>query len=965
MESALVDGISRALGVPRPFVHEENAAFTLVEDWKQLAVAVVNEPIRVKPLGYYRSPESVDIYVFECTMGADESDKKTWKIYRRYRHFQSYVSNSSELLASVVVPRLSQAYLKIFYAKQCKDRLVELHAWLAGVIENTQSFFQQRAAAAVASQQHAFMQHMDTPEAMPAVWLCAFLFAGANTPFPHYFRGLPSFAFALEEVNVELTKAPIFPSKLRSSIETSAGLGLRLTPSLEQQGNYFGATVSGFLRDVADLDPTLTKVQIGAKLVCINGVDVTDEPFDKVLSHLRSVGLPLRLRFLYNPQLHRRQRGKSMYVNESNETLSPAGQLGRERRLSSVSAKTNMSTQEERSNMRSRSSVASTSSMPSPFVKATPSTASVSGGSVSTASSQKSGGGQPVSQRRYSVDSRKSMGIFSSVFGDLFGRKRNETADVLFNNQVEELYSWDDIGGETRDIVSRGFFSFLTQSFLHELRQKERLKYDESALDDPTGKLSEKHDATLQQMKALNERKGQGVWSTSTGAMGFSFGACKLRDVEAAMLDIPPVLTGWSFILDGADRMLCVVVVPICSEKHLGKGFVLVSINNESTFGLKFSAVMKMLTKASRPTSVCFRWYKGNVSVILPFLETDLAEQEPTSTSGPASSGSGPPSYRRSSKSDPTKAFEHSLDCLTEAQSDLCSNLHLALVENASIRNEIGVLQERQRESRRRQEQAEHAESAMKVVVQEKDAIIAKLRQELATRDAELQSAKEKCKVSDAMLASSKQEFHQLLENAHAAAIQRVADHEERLVRESNKSIENAKLIAERKTKKELDAALSDLQRKHDEYLQKLAEEHSEEVESLMQQVVVWRHQVEVLTEAEKRNYAAMIHNGVNPYHDYQRSRFGFADSPFADSSSGTSSTARTLGGRHNNNGERGAFGTPSHQHNQHSEYESWRDGTPEDPKDHAFTELSDRSSMSNSQPRTTFWDRMVSLIAD
>lgn len=63
METALVDGISKVLGVPRPFVHEENQAFTLIEDWKQLAIQVVNEPIHVKPLGYYRSPESVDMYV--------------------------------------------------------------------------------------------------------------------------------------------------------------------------------------------------------------------------------------------------------------------------------------------------------------------------------------------------------------------------------------------------------------------------------------------------------------------------------------------------------------------------------------------------------------------------------------------------------------------------------------------------------------------------------------------------------------------------------------------------------------------------------------------------------------------------------------------------------------------------------------------------------------------------------------
>lgn len=62
-ETALVDGISRALGVPHPFVHEENQALVLVEDWRQLARQVVREPILVRPLGYYRSPESVDMYV--------------------------------------------------------------------------------------------------------------------------------------------------------------------------------------------------------------------------------------------------------------------------------------------------------------------------------------------------------------------------------------------------------------------------------------------------------------------------------------------------------------------------------------------------------------------------------------------------------------------------------------------------------------------------------------------------------------------------------------------------------------------------------------------------------------------------------------------------------------------------------------------------------------------------------------
>lgn len=65
-ETALVDGISRALGVPHPFVHEENQALVLVEDWRQLARQVVREPILVRPLGYYRSPESVDMYGYAC-----------------------------------------------------------------------------------------------------------------------------------------------------------------------------------------------------------------------------------------------------------------------------------------------------------------------------------------------------------------------------------------------------------------------------------------------------------------------------------------------------------------------------------------------------------------------------------------------------------------------------------------------------------------------------------------------------------------------------------------------------------------------------------------------------------------------------------------------------------------------------------------------------------------------------------
>lgn len=476
----------------------------------------------------------------------------SWKIYRRYRQFQKYVSNSSELLSSMVVPRLSQAYMKIFYAKQCKDRLVELHAWLAGVIENTQHFYQlqDQHQQKIHSSPGSGSINNSEKEEIPALWLCAFLFAGANSPFPNYFRGLPSFAFALEEVNIQLTKAPIFPSKLRSSIETNAGLGLRLTPSHDQQGKFIGATVSGFLRDASELDASLAKVQIGAKLVRINGVDVTDEAFDNVLNHLRSVGLPLRLRFLYNPHLHRRQRAKSLYLKDSEDSIDaehPDAE-GRSQRMSSLASAASISSAQEL-HLRTRSSVG------------LPATTSPVGLSANLLSRPPmSGGGSSIAtrsdsmaqQRRYSVDSRKSIGIFSSVFGDLFGRKRNETADILYanNNQVDDVFSWDDLGGEFRDIISRGFFSFLSQTLLYELRQRERLQYDESELKEVSNLNSNNNNSseTDNAPKALNERKGQGVWTMSTGPMGFSFGACKLRDVEAAMLEIPPVVTIFIFI---------------------------------------------------------------------------------------------------------------------------------------------------------------------------------------------------------------------------------------------------------------------------------------------------------------------------------------------------------------------------------------------------------------------------------
>ncbi|KAF1775390.1 NADP-dependent oxidoreductase domain [Phytophthora cactorum] len=531
-----------------------------------------------------------------------------WKIYRRYRHFQKYISQSSELLASrsVRVPRLSQAYLKIFHAQHCKDRLVELHKWLEGVLENTQNYCQilqqkqeeqqkeklhelqqqrlkqleeqaklkttwknknhsnsdvpvtsinsgrvrapSRMSTTTASTRRSsislktieqlgdpalYVLRTDKAEALPVVMLSCFLFAGANCPFPHVFGGMPSFALALEELNVQLEQAApaAYPSKLRNSMTSRAGLGLRLTPSHEQEGQFLGAVVAGFLRDQQELDPALVDVPVGAKLVRVNGIDVSDSPFDQVLS----------------------------------------------------------------------------------------------------------------------------------------------------------------------------------------------------------------------------------------------------------------------------------------------------------TFGAAFVTVIKRLRSASRPTSLCFRWYQD----FSPFLETDLAEQHSSSLTKPHAIGA--------------KMFASSLDCVAEAQTDLSNSLQLALMENASVRDEISVLQDAHRELRLAQERAAERERILQAKVEQSDVEIAKLKEEVDIQRQELEKARLRAAEAEAKLATTEKK---------------------QLIKESNRSIENSNQLAERRAQKLLDVAANESQRKHEEYLQKLAEEHSEEVESLMQQVAVWRHQVEVLTEAEKRNYAALVSNGVNPPKD-------------------------------------------------------------------------------------------------
>lgn len=354
-----------------------------------------------------------------------------------------------------------------------------------------------------------------------------------------------------------------------------------------------------------------------------------------------------------------------------------------------------------------------------------------------------------------------------------------------------------------------------------------------------------------------------------------------------------------------------------------------------------------------------------------PFLETDVAEQQLLAASSDAR-------LKTNDQPSARPAFTYALECLSEAQADLCSHLHLALVENASIRNEIGTLQDTECESQRQQERVEAAAKAAVAQAEAADATIAQLRVALSAREAELARVSARAEATDARFASAAREFRESLAAVHASAKRTVAEHEERLVRESNRSIETARVVAEKRATQALETAMHALQQQHAEYLQRLAEEHAEEVESLTQQVVVWRHQVEVLTEAEKRNYAAMMSSGVNPYHDFQRSRFGAprASERAAGRTGTAAATDSSASGHSHGRGssvrQLGTSNAPSPQQQQALEYESWRDGTPEDPSDHTFSELSDRSSLvlshsSNSTKRNnaTLWDRVVALIAD
>ncbi|RHY10810.1 hypothetical protein DYB25_002001 [Aphanomyces astaci] len=410
---------SVAMALPEPYVTQRNLKLVLVEDYVRLASFVKSDPFSVSPLGYYKSPDGFDIYVFECTLGSVDRPSHlkrfvpvhlsplhahrfscSWKIHRRYRHFDMLLSrlmdpsssSSSSAAAAARWPSLSGSYLQMFRAKHCKDRLVELHTWLVKAVELLQTFPATSADTTTGDKSH--------------VLFTCFLFAGANTPYVT-FPSLPLFAWALEQVHVQLTLSPLYPSRVPNQ-HAAGGLGLRLAPSTgradDETGGtiYRGAVVTGFLRDSFDV-PNVQYVRLGSHLSHINGVPIENETFDTILLHLRSQSRPMFLTFTLDP------RPSSLECQ-----LSEADLRRHDRALSASSM--------------------------------------ISGSRRTSAASSMD-----------VADVQTPMSVLGSVFHDTLGgsRKRTETM-ISDNNQDEDdgmlLLCWDDVSGLGMDTVTTGMY---------------------------------------------------------------------------------------------------------------------------------------------------------------------------------------------------------------------------------------------------------------------------------------------------------------------------------------------------------------------------------------------------------------------------------------------------------------------------------------------------------------------------
>ncbi|KAF0751890.1 hypothetical protein AaE_006230 [Aphanomyces astaci] len=117
------------------------------------------------------------------------------------------------------------------------------------------------------------------------------------------------------------------------------------------------------------------------------------------------------------------------------------------------------------------------------------------------------------------------------------------------------------------------------------------------------------------------------------------------------------------------------------------------------------------------------------------------------------------------------------------------------------------------------------------------------------------QTAKER-RQAEVNVRDSDKRLQQKLTAAHEAANRQVMAHEARCIEESRKSIEVAKRAAEVRVKRQVEEALAAQRRQSHLEMQRLAEDNGEEIEFLNQQLTLWKHQVEVLTENDRRRHA-------------------------------------------------------------------------------------------------------------
>ncbi|RHY30029.1 hypothetical protein DYB32_004686 [Aphanomyces invadans] len=307
-----------------------------------------------------------------------------------------------------------------------------------------------------------------------------------------------------------------------------------------------------------------------------------------------------------------------------------------------------------------------------------------------------------------------------------------------------------------------------------------------------------------------------GIWSTSAGPLKMILAGCNLRGKQAVFLAVTPQvhIQHPLHLVQGKKQP---------PEVRLERGMVLVSVNGTSTFDLTFHESIDLIGRASIPTALCFRWFHDYSLFLHPNSDHAM------------------PMIYRPTSAPPT------------------------LTENASLRLELQLVQESNRHLRDDHSAASrvHATTAL-----DTDRLIRRCNQlqaALGAERVEVQQTDKELRKAEQSVRDVERRFEKKLAHAHVLANQRAKAHEQRCIEESRKSIEAAKRAAEARTKRQVDEALAAQRRQNNLDMQRLAEDNGEEIEFLNQQLALWKHQVEVLTENDKRKQRSTAIGSLAP----------------------------------------------------------------------------------------------------